>query len=99
MSISKEYIDNEMVYLLLFKGIINNAYFIASRSTDLGDDLVYFNIRILTSTAIRNKRLYNSRNAETESSEFSLRPIVKLNRDVKISELGGTEAMPRTLSK
>ena len=98
LNVSKEYIDNEIVYLLLFKSE-NNRYFIASRSTEIGGSIIFFHIRAMESSMIKGWKLYTSGNLDYPAGSLGLRPIVRLNRDVQISELGGTETMPRTLSK
>lgn len=93
----KTYFNNEIEYNILFNSLSN--CFIASRAVNISGAFITFNLRTIDATTIRSVLLYNSKNVEIASNSYGLRPIVRLNRDVKISELGGTEAMPRTLSR
>jgi len=98
------HIDNSMVYAVMFVGNDDyevGAYWIASRFTHIHGTstsaAVNFGIRYFDGV-IYGSPLFNSSNVEGGES-WRLRPIVRLNRDVQISELGGTAAMPRTLSR
>jgi len=72
---------------------------LASRSVDsVGNGYVHFGLRDVHSDgSLAGRRLFLS-NGGTLNPSYSVRPVVMLGSNVKISTTGGTESNPRTLS-
>lgn len=106
LSCKINYIDKKMAYVVMFAGdgeYSINSYWIDSRAANISGTsrsaYAQFGIRFYDEGgSISHYILYNSAN-EDDGDYCGLRPIVRLTRDVQISELGGTVAMPRTLSR
>lgn len=96
LTVERSYYNDMNFYDMIFATEKN--YWVASRYTYCQENDMCFGLRCIISDSINGANLFVSTDA-SESYRASIRPVVHLGADIKISQNGGTLESPRTLSK